>query len=63
MTVHRRRPRVGRPPNPWKCPRCHDQRWVCRAHAGRPFDDGNCCTAAGMPCPECNAGNLIGQRA
>jgi hypothetical protein len=39
-----------------KCMQCADQRWVCEAHAERPWiGDYACqCGAAGMPCPACN---------
>jgi hypothetical protein len=32
------------------------RRWVCENHPDRPWGSGHgeCCGAAGMPCPDCN---------
>jgi hypothetical protein len=39
------------------CKTCGDTRWVCEAHADRPWNDHpNACRCGepGMPCPDCN---------
>jgi hypothetical protein len=40
------------------CKTCHDTRWVCEEHPGRPWGSGDpnaCqCGGAGIPCPACN---------
>jgi hypothetical protein len=39
------------------CKTCEDTRWVCQAHADRPWNNHpNACRCGepGTPCPDCN---------
>jgi hypothetical protein len=45
-----------------KCSRCDDQKWVCEEHDDPPWNGTDSpracpCGQAGMPCPDCNAGD------
>jgi hypothetical protein len=39
-----------------KCIRCEDAQWVCENHPEQPYPCVKC-DGAGMPCPDCNAGD------
>ncbi len=37
-----------------KCLSCEDNFWVCENNNAVPWDGGDECSGAGMPCPSCN---------
>ncbi len=37
-----------------KCKACSGEAWVCEDHPEKPWQDGDCCGAAGAACPTCN---------
>jgi hypothetical protein len=39
------------------CAVCFGERWLCTAHPEQPWPHADC-AAPGMPCPQCNAGEL-----
>jgi hypothetical protein len=39
-----------------KCIRCEDAQWVCENHPEQSYPCVKC-DGAGMPCPDCNAGD------
>ena len=44
-----------------KCTVCEDFGWVCEDHRDMPWDrvHARYCSAAGMPCPNCNPSDLV----